>query len=472
MKNKSIRYYFFTSITAVLIFGMIVMGLIQTAFYSAQYMREKQAELNATSAVMAQSLRYGSLVPDEQSERTLDFINQTTTNTIVVIDANGKVVYSIGAQKIQNGVVFPDDIMQILQEDGAYEVSGRMSGLFERERYNAGVPVLDGEKEEVKGYVFTSAPIENMQGYLADMLFAFLVASVLAILAASILALLLYRHTITPIKRVAYAAHRFGEGDYSARVPVYGSDELARLALTFNEMANSFEAIDLSRRNFMGNIAHELRTPMTGIKGFVDGMLDGVIPKEDWEYYLGIVSEEVGRLARMTKNMLDISRIEAGEYEPNIVEFDVRDVAVKVFLGAEQRLNDKSVQVKGLEGEPAIVRADKDFVHQVLFNLVDNAIKFVDEGGEIALRIYPERTSVVVAIYNTGAGISAQELPHVFGRFYKADTSRTTSVKGVGLGLHISKVLITQINGRIWAQSEEGKWAEFKISLPAPRKGK
>ena len=307
-----------------------------------------------------------------------------------------------------------------------------------------------------------------MRVYLLDTMSTYIMTAGLVLLVSSLLALVLANHMVIPIRRLADAARRFGEGDYSVRVPVEGNDELTGLAITFNNMADSFEATDESRRSFMGNIAHELRTPRTSIKGFIDGMLDGTISVDARDKYLSIVSDEVGRLARLTRNMRDISRLEAGETTPNITTFDLTQVLTQVFLAAEKRLEEKEITLEGLEDpRPALVMADQDFTHQVAFNLIDNAIKFAPEGGTVTVKIEPEKNFLTVGIKNTGSGIDAANLPYIFDRFYKADKSRGEGARGAGLGLHISKVLVQLMGGRIWAKSEEGQWSEFLFSLPA-----
>ena len=182
--------------------------------------------------------------------------------------------------------------------------------------YIAGKPILD-EKGMLQGFVFAGANADSLTEYLANLFSTFILSAGLMLMVSSVLSIVLTNRMTTPLRRISDAAKKFGGGDFSARVPVEGDDELAQLAETFNTMAGSLEKIDQSRRSFMGNIAHELRTPMTTIKGFIDGMLDGTIPPENQNHYLGIVSQEVGRLTRLIKNMLDITKLEAGEYKVN-----------------------------------------------------------------------------------------------------------------------------------------------------------
>ena len=229
-----------------------------------------------------------------------------------------------------------------------------------------------------------------------------------------------------PIEDISEAARRLGSGDFTARAPVDGCVELADFATTFNNMAARLQTIDNSRGQFMGNIAHELRTPMTTIKGFIDGMLDGTIPPEETKHYLGIVSQETGRLARLVQNMLDITKLEAGEVPIHAQTYDLWKTVTDVVLSDEQRIEDGKIDIQGLGGDPLLIYADPDFVHQVVYNIVDNAIKFTPAGGTISFAAERRGNMVEVRIENTGAGIAPEALPFVFERFYKEDRSRGT----------------------------------------------
>ena len=209
------------------------------------------------------------------------------------------------------------------------------------------------------------------------------------------------------------AAQRFGGGDLSVRVEgVEGEGEAADLARTFNRMADNIQMNDNSRGQFMGNIAHELRTPMTTIKGFVDGILDGTIPPEMQNHYLQLVSEETGRLARLIQNMLDLSKLESGEYQVNARMFNIWETLTGVALAAEQRINDGMIELEGLTmDEKVLVYADPDLIHQVAYNLLDNAIKFTPAGGTIRFSVEKLGPEAEISIWNSGQGISRRRCP-------------------------------------------------------------
>ena len=206
---------------------------------------------------------------------------------------------------------------------------------------------------------------------------------------------------------------------------------------------------------------------MMTIGGFIDGILDGTVPKEKRRQYLETVSDEVKRLSRMVRSMLSIARIEAGDMKINPTNFDINDLVCRTVFAFEQKIEGKSLEIVGLESDEIYVYADNDLIHQVIYNLIDNAVKFVNEGGCISFSFTQKDGKVFVSIKNTGVGIAQQELPRLFDRFYKTDKSRSLDKTGVGLGLYIVQTIINQHNGDLIVQSVEGEYTEFTFSVPA-----
>lgn len=262
------------------------------------------------------------------------------------------------------------------------------------------------------------------------------------------------------------ATQSFAKGDFSVRVPVQDFDEIGQLSLAFNNMAASLSTMESMRRSFVANVSHELKTPMTSIGGFIDGILDGTIPQEKHSYYLRIVSEEVKRLSRLVKAMLNIARIEAGETSITPVSFNIVDLICQTLFNFEYLIDNKGINIEGLEGDPVYVDADKDLIHQVLYNLIENAVKFCNERGHITFNISADGRYAYISVLNSGYGISMEEIPHVFERFYKTDKSRGVDKTGVGLGLYIVKSIINLHGTDINVRSVQGEYCEFVFSLP------
>ena len=473
--RKTISNMYFATTAILLVAGITVMGFVQMYLSMSYFVGERKSALSGVVQVAAKQvslLQQGEDLPQlseedrDRVQRAIGIVSETSDSSLLLADAQGNVVLAAGFDQALGAQIPRTVLDQMAGGQNAMFDSGTLGGVYDKGQYTAGC-VLTDAAGQVRGYAFASSNISALNGYVADMFSTFILSAGLMLLISSLLSVVFTTRLTLPLRRIAEAARKFGAGDFSTRVPVEGEDEVAQLAVTFNNMAANLEAIDSSRSNFMGNIAHELRTPMTSVKGFVDGMLDGTIPPELYNHYLGVVSQEVGRLTRLIQNMLDISKLEAGEYQVNARSYDVWESITGAALAAEQRIESGKIQIQGLVPERTMVYADPDLVHQVVYNLLDNAIKFTPEEGVIRFGVTRSGGQVTVSIWNTGPGIAPEALPFVFDRFFKEDRSRGLNTRGSGLGLHICKVLVNLSGGKIWVESQEGEWCRFSFTLPA-----
>ena len=473
-RRHTISREFFSTIAAVLVLGLSVMCAIQTALSAAYFVNERRAALTAIlDGAVALTDRFAEagyivtrpLGDDRaQSARSGYELFNTSSGAMVFVTAeDGSVLlHTEGADFTDRRI--PQKMLDQMDVGDDLFVTGTLDGVYTDKYYTAGRRIdING----TVGYLFAASPMTALGSYIMDMLVMFGISAVAILLLCSLLCWVLARRITGPIEAISDAARKLGSGDFTARAPVDGCVELADFATTFNNMATRLQTIDNSRGQFMGNIAHELRTPMTTIKGFIDGMLDGTIPQEENQHYLTIVSQETGRLARLVQNMLDITKLEAGEVPVHARNYDLWKTVTDVVLSDEQRIEDGRIDIRGLGGPPMMICADPDFVHQVVYNIVDNAIKFTPEGGAISFSAQKKGGMVEVRIENTGSGIAPEALPFVFERFYKEDRSRGMNTRGSGLGLHICKILVNLSGGQIHAESEEGQWCRFVFTLPA-----
>ena len=296
------------------------------------------------------------------------------------------------------------------------------------------------------------------------------VLAITILIIALVAAPLFYLNTkqlLTPMQNITKAAEAYAKGDFSVRLQPHGDTELDYLAATLNRMADFIDRNERSRKNFVSNVSHELKTPMTTIGGFVDGILDGAIPPENAKEYLRVVSSEVQRMSRLVHSMLNISKFEEGTLAPNFVRFDVTKLIVQTLLLFEQKASAKNLSVEGLESAPpTYIEADRDLMQQVFYNLTENAIKFVNENGLLSLKILTDDTHAELHLRNTGEGLTETEISHIFERFYKTDASRGKDTTGVGLGLSIVSRIIHLHNGTVTVKSVPQEYTEFVISLP------
>jgi len=305
--------------------------------------------------------------------------------------------------------------------------------------------------------------------FLTEMMGMFIISATVVLFVAFICTYFLIGRMVRPLRKMADATRAFANGDFSVRVPVEGVDEIGVLAASINEMATSLAELEMSSRSFTANVSHELKTPMTTIGGFVDGILDGTIPEEKHRHYLTIVSEEIKRLSRLVKAMLQLAKIEAGERQIIANQFDIHDTVIQTVFAFEQVIESKDLEIRGLDVDKIMVEADEDLIHQVVYNLVDNAVKFTNQGGYIEFEFNGDDKMIYVAVRNSGDGIPENELNKLFDRFYKTDRSRSLDKNGVGLGLYIVRTVIGLHGGEIRARSKQGEFTEFEFSIPLSR---
>jgi len=370
-----------------------------------------------------------------------------------------------GTCSIHSSLKFSDEILNAARK-GDYCVIGKLDGMLKSNYIVAAEPInVNGE---TIAYSFCFQPLEQgVNLYVFDVFKMFLFASVVALVICFVAVYLMTYRLTKPFRQMSYATKRYSVGDFRPRVDVRGNDELASLCAEFNSMATALATLESTRRSFVANVSHELKTPMTTISGYIDAILDGTIPQSEQTHYLEIVSDEVKRLSRLVVAMLNMSKIEAGEIQIHPSKFDITELIFSTMLSFEQAISNKGIEIKGIDALTSVdVSADRDMLHQVIYNLVDNAVKFTPENGEITLNLDSNDKNVIFSIANTGSGISSEEISKVFERFYKVDKSRSYDVKGAGLGLYIVKTIIEMHGGTITAESEEGQYTKFTFTIP------
>jgi len=297
----------------------------------------------------------------------------------------------------------------------------------------------------------------------------FLTTSSFVVLLAVVVASLITRRESKPLQIMAKAANAFGHGNLDSRVRVdeTTSQEMQELALAFNNMATSLQKSEYQRQEFVANVSHELKTPMTTISGYVDGILDGTIPESRRDHYLHIVSDETKRLSRLVRSMLDISQLQNQDIpEEKKMHFDLEEAVGQVLITFEKKINDKHLEVEvDMPEHPVYTIAGKDYITQVIYNLLDNAVKFCPEGKTLGVRIREGGSKAYISISNEGETIPANELPLVFDRFHKLDKSRSKNRDGWGLGLYIVKTIVCSHGENISVTSRDGK-TEFTFTMP------
>lgn len=478
MKNSLFSKYFGTC-SSIILFSITFLGVVLLMFAS-KYFKTDKYELLERNAMQAMSVtqsnykenNYMFISPDTVGT-AYRILGGTINSDIFLTDTSGNTLICGQEENCgHRGVVVSKAVIDQIKNKGIFTEMGGLSGIYKEPHFTVGVPIVNGITGEMVGVVFSSTSASALNTFLIEILKMFVLSSLAVLLLAFIAVYFITSNMVRPLQDMAAATRSFAAGDFAVRVPVEGEDEMGQLALAFNSMAASLSNLESMRRSFVANVSHELKTPMTTIGGFIDGMLDGTIPPEKQSYYLNIVSDEVKRLSRLVRSMLDIARIEAGELEMHPEKVDIHDLACRTVFTFEQKIDRKNIEIRGLEGSKVMVEADPDFAHQVIYNLVENAVKFTNEGGYIEISHHTDGGMVYTSIKNSGAGIPQNEIPKLFDRFYKSDKSRSLDKNGVGLGLCIVRTIINIHGGEMYVNSVEGQYAEFCFSLPAAAKSK
>ncbi len=391
----------------------------------------------------------------------------STDINIFIVDNHGACLAideNAGVGYVDSAV--PEDVMSEVKSGAVNEYIGDLGGVFREKQLTYICPIYSADGQFVGAAVSSSAS-RQVEALMESLIKTVILSCLWVMLAALVAIYFISEKIIDPMKQMSKAAKSFAAGKFDVRVPVKGRDEVAELATAFNNMAASMAKLEDMRRTFLSSVSHDLRTPMTTISGFIDGILDGTIPKEKHEYYLDIIRTEVRRLARLVASLLDITRIQAGERKFTKSAFDICEMARLILISFEQKIEEKHLEVEfDCTDDKMIVYADRDAIYQILYNICDNAVKFSKEGGAYKISIMEREQRVYVSVFNEGAGIPSDELPFVFERFYKSDKSRGLDKTGVGLGLYIAKTIIDAHEEEIWVKSVYGENCEFVFTLP------
>ena len=304
------------------------------------------------------------------------------------------------------------------------------------------------------------------QSYRASVTESLAIAATASVLAALLVSLFISRRIVAPVQTLNTASQHIADGQYTKRVDVDGEDELAQLATSFNQMASQLEEVENKRRQLIGDVTHELRTPLTSIKGYMEGLVDGVLPAAPETYQQ--IHNEASRLARLVDDLQELSRVEAKAFSLDIRSTDLSPLVQTIIKRLSPQAMTKRIALRSnLPADLQHVLADEDRITQVLTNLVANALQYTPEDGTVTISSIQKDDEVIVSVKDTGIGIPPEHLANLFTRFYRVDKSRSRNAGGgSGIGLTIAKHLIEAHGGRIWVESDgDGKGSTFSFSL-------
>ena len=461
--------------------GMVTLTLVLmgVSFFSLSYnyARGQRTDelLVRAQAVSKLSVRYletgrylsmEELQEDEQFRQLAATAAVISEMDILVCDTDGHVLLSTDETMAGQSINIPQSVMEKVLSDGTWSGRSRLDQIYQNKQFIGGVAVVNPTSGKTLGAVFTvstSASIDDLwRAFAGLLLMTAFVVLMISFMASSITTM----RQIKPIRELAQATRQYAEGDFDIRMNDYGrEDEIGELAASFNNMAESLQQTERQRREFIANISHELKTPMTTIAGYTDGILDGTIPPENEKQYLQIIANESRRLSRLVRRMLDVSQLQAMDPLRGGNHFDICESMRRVLISMEKKINDRHLDVDAdIPDEPILVLGDNDMITQVIYNLLENAAKFAREGSTLYLGVAMMDGKARVTVRNIGDTIPAEELPLLFERFHKSDKSRSEDKDGYGLGLYIVKTILQQHKEEINVTSENGV-TTFTFSL-------
>ena len=465
----------FSTAATILLLALLLLGatfqyLVQD-FLSKKTLSELEhdaafiADLSAAYSIEGNLSRWDFML-------NLDVASRISDTDAVILSPKGEVLLCSNALlgcEHQGMFIDNTEYLQKVITNGSDSFIGIIEGLYTDSRYVVAVPIINSENQVLSGIIIASTPTAGTSALMQRISNLFLSASLIVVLVAVLAVSMFARQQSRPLRDLSKAAYDFGHGDLNARVRLSGdySEEMEELALSFNNMASLLQKSEYQRQEFVANVSHELKTPMTTISGYVDGILDGTIPENRRNYYLQIVSDETKRLSRLVRSMLDISRLQDQPIpEDQKMHFDLEEAVGQVLITFEQKIVGKNLDVDvDFPEHPVFTFAGKDYVTQVVYNLIDNAVKFCPEGGTLGLKLKEAGKKVYISISNDGDTIPPEELPLVFDRFHKLDKARTRTKDSWGLGLYIVKTIVCSHGENISVTSKNGR-TEFTFTMP------
>lgn len=343
--------------------------------------------------------------------------------------------------------------------------TGSLKEIITAPVLTVGMPVVINDR--VQAAVLLHSPLDDIKKALRKVYLVIWMSAFFTMLfSAYVIYYFSDRSLIKPLAKINDIAKSITKGEFEKRVEIDSDDEIGELADSFNYMADSLQNLESMRRSFIANISHELRSPMTSINGFIIGMIDGTIPQDKWQYYLGIVGGEIKRLTRLINDTLDLARLESGEFSLKVGHFDLNKLITERVITFEERITQSKINMDVILIENKVmVVGDRDRIDQVITNLLDNAIKFTPKGGTIKIKTQIRDSKVVIGVFNSGSTIPKEEIKYIWDRFHKVDKARSKG-GGTGLGLSIARQIINQHNETIWVESYElGTEFSFTLSL-------
>ena len=463
MKRETLLQKLIITFTIILTIVLVSLAWILSMWFRITYFAEKRTQFQQDGEYISKAIKtYNAEKSDIEFGKLQAIVNMSSVGTDADIIISDKLDYIYVYSTIEDNKAI-EDKPQISEKDRKLLINGQ-SVEYINKRYTYIYPII--ENDEFEGYFIMTTPLSIISKQLHRIYLIVWISALGAMIFASVvLSLVSKKILINPLAQINNVAKKFANGEVNRRVNIESKDEIGELANSFNIMAESLEKVENNRRDFISNVSHELRSPITSIKGFIAGIIDEVIPKDKEAYYLDRVYGEIKRLTRLINDLLDLSTIESGKLKFNMKKININELIRLCIINNEQNIKEKEITLKiELQYENCYVTSDEDKTMQVITNLLDNAIKYCGDNGIIRISTYHKGAKVFVQIYNNGPKIGDEEIRHIWDRFYKSDKSRTNKVS-TGLGLPIVRMMLMQQGEEVWVKNNSDIGVTFTFSL-------
>lgn len=453
------------------IFGVVIISSFVPALIQQHLTREQASRLYSEASLIADTYAgdlYRSQTSLEEVKKQLDFLAVCTDSIVQIINPSGRLILDTTSQIDVENTIMIEDFDPTVSAN-SYYITGTFFDTFSAEKLSVIAPITADYK--VKGYVVIHYDMSDILSSCYSLMnISYITLAILFFL--SLIILIFFTEIVyNPLRKITYATEQYASGNMNYEFSVDSDDEIGYLAACLSYMASEIARSEDDQKKFVANVSHDFRSPLTSIRGYLEAMLDGTIPPEMHEKYLNIVLNETERLTKLTNGLLTLNNLSTKGMRLNCKDFDINRTIRNTIATFEGTCRQKDISVElVLTGESLYVFADLEKIQQVLYNLIDNAIKFSNPNSSIKIETSEKRNKVFVSVKDSGIGIPKEDLKMIWERFYKSDLSRGKDKKGTGLGLCITKEIINDHKENINVISTPGEGSEFIFSLTKSKK--
>ena len=460
--RKQLILYLGTLVICLAILGLMLSGVINSYFTDQRVEALQGSALRVTYSLEEMFQFQFGIFDLARLNQEIAAIHRFLDARLIVINSDFQVLYTSQDLADNWAPLYHRDLAPLM-EGNMVLIYGTLDGLYPEPLLTVGNPIRLGD--QIVGAVLVGTSMAELETTIAEMYRLTLLSIAASAIIAGVLIYMFSKAISRPLRQMNDAARVIAGGDFEKRITVHSRDEVGQLAESFNHMAECLQEQERIRRDFIANLSHDIRSPLTSMRGFLQAIDDGTVPAEKIHYYIGIVMAESDRLIKLANNILDIELLQ--EAVLNLSAFDINDLIRKTVLSFEPQAIAKNLQIHcRFAHESDEIWADHDKIQRVIYNLVDNAVKFVPEAGEIVIEVNLDNEAYHVSVQDNGRGISLEDQSQIFDRFFKGDPSRNEYKKGSGLGLSIVREIIRAHGGQVTVESSPGEGCLFIISIP------